>query len=109
MTAAARIVERWPASMMMTADARVEYLPSAGAEDRSRQSAVGLALTHSRVLVLALPILCGGAALVSLLFFVFLSGCASKSHICVFFVHKRTCNGFDSIHHVYVLHAARFP
>ena len=47
---------------MMTADAPSTVLPSAGAE-----SVVGLAQIHSRVLVL--PILRGGAALVSLLFF----------------------------------------
>ena len=66
---------------MMTADAPSTVLPSAGAE-----SVVGLAQIHSRVLVL--PILRGGAALVSLLFFVFLSACASKSHIIRMFLFK---------------------
>ena len=76
---------------------RVLVLPSAGAE-----SVVGLALIHSRVLVL--PILRGGTALVSLLFFVFLSGCASKSHISTIRVFLFTnVRVMDSIR----LHAAR--
>ena len=75
-------------------------LPSAGAE-----SVVGLAQIHSRVLVL--PILRGGAALVSLLFFVFLSCMRVKishnTHVLIQNVRVMDLIRFDdSIHHVLV-------
>lgn len=95
MTAAARIVELWPA--LRDDDCRCpEYCPL---------------LVPSRSLGLLKSIrvywyyrFCAvgrlwSPALVSLLFFVFLSACASKSHIIRIFLiqNVRVCNGFDLI------------